>query len=152
MLWLRSSWRRTLMRVDLENRCQSLQEELAFRKDVPEEVDAPTPSGSQVFPTSCLPASGTHHLISASIITSLSSVSVSYSDTGPWAWGHRRVQDGLEPCILITLAKTLSSKATLADSGDQHMGMLFRGRHSGSCRPCLASLPPWSLSSLVWQD
>lgn len=28
----------TLMRVDLENRCQSLQEELAFRKDVFEEV------------------------------------------------------------------------------------------------------------------
>lgn len=28
----------TLMRVDLENRCQSLQEELEFRKNIYEEV------------------------------------------------------------------------------------------------------------------
>lgn len=31
----------TLMRVDLENRCQSLQEELDFRKSVFEEVSGP---------------------------------------------------------------------------------------------------------------
>lgn len=31
----------TLMRVDLENRCQSLQEELDFQKSVCEEVRAP---------------------------------------------------------------------------------------------------------------
>lgn len=37
----------TLMRVDLENRCQSLQEDLDFRKNVFEEVLPPPAASAQ---------------------------------------------------------------------------------------------------------
>lgn len=103
----------TLMRVDLENRCQSLQEELAFRKDVFEEVGHPPHplAGARVFPHfPLLPASGTH-LILVSIITQLSSLSLCASAsliaTLVLGFGATRIiQDGLEPCILIIPAKT----------------------------------------------
>lgn len=43
----------TLMRVDLENRCQSLQEELGFSKSVFEEVSARRRWLQGVLPAAC---------------------------------------------------------------------------------------------------
>lgn len=121
----------TLMRVDLENRCQSLQEELAFRKDVFEEVGHPPypPAGARVFLHFLpLPASGTHLLIPASIITPLSSVSASLIATLVLGFGATQVvKDGLEPCILITLAKTFVQQGYIGRLWGSAHGHAFQG-------------------------
>lgn len=133
----------TLMRVDLENRCQSLQEELAFRKDVFEEVGCPPhpPAGARVFPHFLpLPALGTHLLIPASTITRLSSVCASASLIATLVLGFgatQIVQDGLEPCILITPAKTCVQEG--------YVGRLWGSAHGhafwGSSFRLLQTLP-----------
>ena len=77
-----------------------------------------------------LPASGTHLLIPGSTITPLSSVCASASLIASLALGFgatQIVQDGLEPCILITPAKTFVQEGYVGRLWGSAHGHAFRG-------------------------